>query len=71
MVNLAINLDSDFRVNMYRIESGVGTNGTIGTNQESSEIIISLIKTNPKITQDEISKQSGMSPRTAKRVIDE
>ena len=79
-----IDFEGDFRICLYRninIDgTNLGTNGTNGTNPvtngtnpESNEIlyekVLDSLKTNPKITQQEISKLLNISLRTVKRIL--
>ena len=76
-----IDFEGDFRICLYRNSNTSGTNpvtsgtnpATSGTNPESNEILYEkvpdLLKTNPKITQQEISKLLNISLRTVKRIL--
>ena len=69
-----IDFEGDFRICLYRNINIDGTNlGTNGTNPESNEIlyekVLDSLKTNPKITQQEISKLLNISLRTVKRIL--
>lgn len=74
-----IDLDGDFRVNLYRghqngdTNSGtIGTIGTIGTNQKveiEEQQILDILKTNPKSTQKDIQEQMKISIRSVKRIM--
>ena len=76
-----IDFEGDFRICLYRninIDgTNLGTNGTNpvtnGTNLEPNEIlyekVLETLKTNPKITQQEISKSLNISLRTVKRIL--
>jgi len=79
-----IDFEGDFRICLYRninIDGTNGTNlgtngtnlGTNGTNLEPNEIlyekVLETLKTNPKITQQEISKSLNISLRTVKRIL--
>lgn len=75
-----IDLDGDFRVNLYReyqnggtISGTIGTiSGTIGTNQKigiEEQQIIAILKTNPKSTQKNIQEQMKISIRSVKRIM--
>ena len=69
-----IDFEGDFRICLYRNSNTSGTNPvTSGTNPESNEILYEkvpdLLKTNPKITQQEISKLLNISLRTVKRIL--
>jgi len=65
-----IDFEGDFRICLYRNSN---TNGTNDTNLDSNEIlykkVLGSLKTNPKITQQEISKSLNISLRTVKRVL--
>ena len=62
-----IDFEGDFRICLYR------NSNTNGTNPESNEIlyekVLDSLKTNPKITQQEISKLLNISLRTVKRIL--
>lgn len=62
-----IDFEGDFRICLYR---NINTNGT---NPEPNEIlykkVLDSLKTDPKITQQEISKLLSISLRTVKRVL--
>lgn len=75
-----IDLDGDFRVNLYREykngDTSSGTIGTIGTNFGTNhkiaieeQQIIAILKTNPKSTQKNIQEQMKISIRSVKRIM--
>jgi len=69
-----IDFEGDFRICLYRNINIDGTNPvTNGTNLEPNEIlyekVLETLKTNPKITQQEISKSLNISLRTVKRIL--
>ncbi|UTC62853.1 winged helix-turn-helix transcriptional regulator [Treponema sp. OMZ 787] len=69
-----IDFEGDFRICLYRNIRIDGTNPvTNGTNHEPNEIlyekVLDSLKTNPKITQQEISKLLNTSLRTVKRIL--
>ncbi|SDX81448.1 ATP-binding protein [Eubacterium barkeri] len=73
-----LDYDGDFRVKMFRrIETGTVNGasdtipGTIDTNQTDEEKVLALIRYNPRITQNQIKEQTGLSLRTVKRIMAE
>lgn len=69
-----IDFEGDFRICLYRNSNTNGTNPvTNDTNLDSNEIlykkVLGSLKTNPKITQQEISKLLNISLRTVKRIL--
>ena len=65
-----IDFDGDFRINMYSQPSLIQA-GTIGTNSDTEERVLTIMKQNARVTQKELQKELGVSLRTVKRMIAE